>query len=312
MNDLDLMYLLDECDYEPSIENVKILRENEDIMEEFLYEARSEVKKMYADLNNDIDRGDTSSFIKKYTRLSKENPELYHRTTAHMLGKEASKEHAMARKSRNDEELKQHLMKKGELWRDGLYHKKEAKKYVKEEYSDYELYQILDECGYEPSIENVKILKENVSLVEDLMCEARGYIKRIARGTESGEDRAKFNSNRSGNERRLALHKTGKNIAATTAISGKKPSEDILQAQSTSLAGQINDANVSVTNGLSTDAVKAAYGMGAMSKKELRSISAAHDKVSDMNKKNGKRITASAQELEKSTGRTLRKLKKKQ
>ena len=176
MTDLEIMLMLEEEGYDPSIENVQIFKE------EYLDEsskaqrrrAREWRPKDPFDFSYSIDADRTARILDKHMlgrRASKliakhremivtGKPDLSgihsERIKSHpeWMGAEARAE---IRRGKREKERLDHLNGKNI---DNNHGDKPINASV--EYSDYELYQMLDESGYKPSESNLSILKEGL------------------------------------------------------------------------------------------------------------------------------------------------------
>lgn len=129
MTDLELMKLLEENDFEPSAVNVLILKEEINNGNIIINEK---------DILSKV-RGTKNAIMISNLR---KNPEL-----------------AKDEKSIKDLEDKARNIASEKVAKKVF---KDQSKVIKEEFSDYELYKILDENNFEPSIENLRVLKENI------------------------------------------------------------------------------------------------------------------------------------------------------
>ena len=127
MTDLELMELLDESGYEPSLENLISLKEG-------IEAGKIEI----------LDEGKGASIRTQQqweAELNGECGEISEKRRAKLEGKFA--------KQREFEKKQEEKAKKSPM--------------IKESYSDYELYKILDENGYTTTEKNLAILKEGLS-----------------------------------------------------------------------------------------------------------------------------------------------------
>ena len=215
MNDLELMLMLEEYGYEPSIENVKFLKEDLGLLDEdYLDEGiRDAVKTYFAHSGNIKKRKQEYKDAKRTNRAAKQDvkdAEKYVGShTEHDVGGRlgdalAVKEKTQAAVSASKQALKIARDRRrnavGNALRDEPVRRNEEipmKELVKPstqmmptkndrgssaslpdkekedsygkvavnagvEYSDYELYQLLDESGYKPTEKNLYILKEGL------------------------------------------------------------------------------------------------------------------------------------------------------
>ena len=215
MNDLELMLMLEEYGYEPSIENVKFLKEDLDLLDEdYLDEGvRDAVKTYFAHADNIKKRKQEYKNAKIANRAAKQgvkDAEKYVGShTEHDAGgrlgdaldvKEKTQAGVFASKQalkiardrrrnavgnalrnepvrRNEEVPMKELVKTSTQMMPtkndrgsstSLPDKEKEDSYGKVavnasvEYSDYELYQLLDESGYKPTEKNLYLLKEGL------------------------------------------------------------------------------------------------------------------------------------------------------
>ena len=183
--------MLEEYGYETTIENLEILKEDIAIVTEARREVRDAAKAVLG----------SKKPVSELGKLKSSNPELYHRTMAHLNGKTASAQLAKA-KEYDDAMKKSGLAgskiadignarteKAADAMLTGRAHKERAKK-LAEEYSDYELYQILDESGFKPTASNLDLLKEGLEtgkyeiVNEEVPARLKGKKLRPAKNTE--------------------------------------------------------------------------------------------------------------------------------
>ena len=172
MTDLELMELLDESGYEPCIENLQVLKEDENLINELIegFHPFKAIKQYRSDSTNVRNaKGNLISakgrakklrgkFEEKYKlKATKKNmneldPEIYVRYEDAEKGISNSKKEV--KDARNE--------RSGNTARALVSGKLSESINASVEYSDYELYQMLDESGYKPTERNLSILKEGL------------------------------------------------------------------------------------------------------------------------------------------------------
>lgn len=187
MTDLELMLMLEEYGYEPSIENVKFLKEDlgllaEDYLDEGVRDAKQGVKdaKRYVGSQTEHDAGgrlgdalDVKEKTQADLSASKQALKIARDRRRNAVGNALRNEPVR----RNEEVPMKELVKPSTQMMTAkndhksstaLPDKKKEDSYGKVavnagvEYSDYELYQLLDESGYKPTEKNLYLLKEGL------------------------------------------------------------------------------------------------------------------------------------------------------
>lgn len=174
MTDLELMQLLDEQGYEATLENLEILKEG---LETGAYEIKNvaTIEKKPSELTSDIDSKDVyddeeheqeEDVGEVVVESNTSKIDLKRRDEKAMniyknLGSEFSLDDPKYKKIKDTgnhgKEERFTARKKAEMQRD-----LENQAYLFEEFSDYELYQLLEMEGYETTNENLEILKEGL------------------------------------------------------------------------------------------------------------------------------------------------------
>ena len=233
MTDLEIMLMLEEEGYEPSIENVQIFKE------EYLDEsskaqrrrAREWRPKDPFDFSYSIDADRTARILDK-----------------HMLGRRASKLIAKHREmiatgkpdlsGIHSERIKSHPEWMGAEARAEIRRGKREKERIDHlngknidnnhgdkpinasvEYSDYELYQMLDESGYKPTERNLSILKEGLESGKYEILD-EGVIKNF-------KDNMKYNHGLNKEAEQYSEEKINRRIYGLSDIDALKPGEDV-------------------------------------------------------------------------------------
>jgi hypothetical protein len=167
MTDLELMELLDEAGYEPCIENVQILKEDEDALYELVeglhpFKAAKQFKKDSADVNNA--RENLVSTKGTLKRLKGEFEEVNgKKATERNMKKVDPSVHSEVKYAKDSANVAKKYLKTAKNNRAGNTARALVSGNMTEDViSDYELYQILDESGYKPNERNLYLLKEGL------------------------------------------------------------------------------------------------------------------------------------------------------
>ena len=160
MTDLELMLMLEECGYEPSIENVEILREDEELLNE-LHPIRA-IKQYNYDTDYVKDAKSALEAAKgTVKRIEGSYAEEY--GTSKKMKKNDPHAYADLKVAKNNISTRKDEYKTAKKNRRGntanaLFSGRMTESYI----SDYELYQLLDESGYKPTEKNLYLLKEGL------------------------------------------------------------------------------------------------------------------------------------------------------
>ncbi len=188
MTDLEIMLMLEEEGYEPSIENVRIFKE-EYIEEGFhpiaatkTYFKKSKdvsnAKKSYSAAKHDVRAAEKRlSLVDKDERSgSDEEKDLKDKTDAYVkasgeLGRAKSERNVAARQAQRNGNINDSVV-----------------------YSDYELYQILEESGYKTTEKNLDILKEGLESGKyEILDETIGSALRLRKDLNSDIKNMRYN-----------------------------------------------------------------------------------------------------------------------
>jgi hypothetical protein len=174
MTDLELLYLLEEAGYEPTFENLSILKETNKELKDVDVKTSKPIGGTSISTIRDLDRkksthvpttpnGDNDPRVPVRSIRPDQYPE-YARFDAKHTKKGQNKPNNTIDDAFNNLPTRDRYGA-----RDNKHSKSDGQ--IKEAFSDYELYQILEESGYKTTEKNLSILKEGLDSGKYCICE---------------------------------------------------------------------------------------------------------------------------------------------